>query len=197
MTGTPAGAVWAFHDAFNLPLRTVPSQVHPEESALRVRLQKEETRELEQAALERDLVEIADALADIVYVAYGSALTWGIDLDAVIAEVHRSNMTKLDADGKPLYRQDGKVVKGEQYEPPKIARVLGVDRGRHTLIVGTWSSKCGNCGRGCDPSEKSHETLLGHGVEPGERGCGVIFEYISSEYTGLDLTGCRPDLEPW
>ena len=75
--------------------------------------------------LERgDLVGIADALADIVYVAYGTALTYGIDLDAVLHEVHRSNMSKLGSDGKPLIREDGKVLKSERYFPPDIESVL-------------------------------------------------------------------------
>jgi len=60
----------------------------------------------------------------IVYVAYGAAIVYGIDLDAVFAEVHRSNMTKLDADGRVIYREDGKVLKSDRYTPPDIAGVL-------------------------------------------------------------------------
>lgn len=73
-----------------------------------------------------DTVEVADALADIVYVAFGAALEFGIDLNTVLAEVHRSNLSKLGADGKPIYREDGKVLKGPNYSPPDIPAVLGL-----------------------------------------------------------------------
>jgi predicted HAD superfamily Cof-like phosphohydrolase len=71
------------------------------------------------------LIGIADALADIVYVVYGTALTYGIDLDSAVREVHRSNMSKLGSDGKPLIRDDGKVLKSEQYFPPDLESVVG------------------------------------------------------------------------
>jgi predicted HAD superfamily Cof-like phosphohydrolase len=89
-----------------------------------VRLLEEEVEEFAAASAARDLVEIADALGDLVYVAYGSAVTYGIDLDAVLAEVHRSNMSKLDADGHPVLRSDGKVMKSDRYTPPDVAGVL-------------------------------------------------------------------------
>lgn len=73
-----------------------------------------------------DTVEVADALADLVYVAFGAALEFGIDLNAVLAEVHRSNLSKLGADGKPIYREDGKVLKGPDYTRPDIPAVLGL-----------------------------------------------------------------------
>lgn len=85
---------------------------------------EEEFGELIQAVAQRDLVAIADALADIVYVAYGTALTYGVDLDAVLHEVHRANMSKLDADGRPIRRADGKVLKSDRYSPPDVAAVL-------------------------------------------------------------------------
>lgn len=71
-----------------------------------------------------NLVAAADALADITYVTYGAADTWGFDLDAVVREVHRSNMTKLGEDGQPIRRADGKVLKGPAYEPPAIEPLL-------------------------------------------------------------------------
>jgi predicted HAD superfamily Cof-like phosphohydrolase len=74
-----------------------------------------------------DTVAYADALADLVYVAYGAAIEAGIDLNLVLREVHTSNMSKLDADGKPIYREDGKVLKGPNYSAPNIKAVLGVD----------------------------------------------------------------------
>ena len=78
---------------------------------------------------ERDTVEAADALADLVYVIYGMALETGIDLAAVLAEVQRSNMSKLGADGRPVYREDGKVLKGPGYFPPDVAGTLGMGSG--------------------------------------------------------------------
>jgi predicted HAD superfamily Cof-like phosphohydrolase len=87
-------------------------------------LLSEEVGELRDATATRDIVGIADALADIVYVAYGTAVTYGLDLDAVLAEVHRANMSKLDADGRPVLRADGKVLKSARYRPPDVAGVL-------------------------------------------------------------------------
>jgi predicted HAD superfamily Cof-like phosphohydrolase len=120
-----ASAVAAFHAAFGLPRSDRPTaDVSARVAALRVRLLSEEVEEFAAATEAGDLVAIADALADIVYVAYGSAVTYGIDLDAVLAEVHRSNMSKLDADGRPLLREDGKVLKSASYTPPNIADIL-------------------------------------------------------------------------
>jgi predicted HAD superfamily Cof-like phosphohydrolase len=120
-----AAAVAEFHAAFRLPVRQMPTaHIDPALASLRVALLKEETSEFVVAAGKGDLIGIADALADIVYVVYGTALAYGIDLDSVLREVHRSNMSKLDVDGKPLIRDDGKVLKSERYSPPDIARVL-------------------------------------------------------------------------
>ena len=74
-----------------------------------------------------DAFSVAEAVADIVYVVYGTALTYGIDLDSVLREVHRANMSKLGADGKPLLRQDGKVLKSDRYRPPDIAPIVSAD----------------------------------------------------------------------
>jgi len=74
----------------------------------------------------RDLVSAADALGDLEYVTNGMAVGMGINLPAVVKEIHRSNMTKLGPDGKPIYREDGKVLKGEGYEPPDLRTVLGL-----------------------------------------------------------------------
>ena len=123
--GGVASDVAAFHATFGLPRNDTPTADVPADlAALRVRLLAEEVEEFAVATDERDLVGIADALADIVYVAYGAAVTYGIDLDAVLAEVHRSNMTKLDADGRVLLREDGKVMKSDRYTPPDVASVL-------------------------------------------------------------------------
>lgn len=87
-------------------------------------LLEEEVKELSEASSSRDLVAIADALGDCVYVLYGTALTYGIDLDAVIAEIHRSNMSKLGPGRRPLLRFDGKVIKGPFYTPPDLAPIV-------------------------------------------------------------------------
>lgn len=75
---------------------------------------------------ETDLVEAADALGDLEYVTNGAAHGMGINLPVVVKEVHRSNMTKLGPDGKPIYRDDGKILKGENYEKPDLRKVLGL-----------------------------------------------------------------------
>jgi predicted HAD superfamily Cof-like phosphohydrolase len=120
--------VGEFHRAYGLPLRSRPTpEVGAAQIALRQALIEEEVGELAVAARAGDLVGVADALADIVYVAYGTAHVYGIDLDAVLDEVHASNMTKLGADGQPVRRADGKVMKGPGYRPPDIAAVLARD----------------------------------------------------------------------
>lgn len=124
-----AGQVGEFHRAFGLPVQELPTApVGPAQVALRQALIAEEVGELADAAAAGDLVGVADALADIVYVAYGTAHVYGIDLDAVLDEVHASNMTKLGADGRPVHRADGKVLKGPGYRAPDIAAVLAALR---------------------------------------------------------------------
>jgi predicted HAD superfamily Cof-like phosphohydrolase len=118
-------AVAAFHAAFDLPRRPLPhADVSSELAQLRVDLLEEEVGEFADATRDQDIVAMADALGDIVYVAYGAAVTYGIDLDAVLAEIHRSNMSKLDANGRPVLREDGKVLKSSRYRPPNVKRVL-------------------------------------------------------------------------
>jgi predicted HAD superfamily Cof-like phosphohydrolase len=120
--------VGEFHRVYGLPLRAAPTaDIGAEQVALRLALIEEEVAELRAAAAAGDLTGVADALADIVYVAYGTAHVYGIDLDAVLDEVHASNMTKLDEDGRPIRRADGKVLKGPRYRPPDISRVLRGD----------------------------------------------------------------------
>jgi predicted HAD superfamily Cof-like phosphohydrolase len=91
---------------------------------LRIKLINEEALEFEQASRSGDIVEVADALGDLLYVVYGAALEWGIPLDAVFTEIHRSNMTKVWPDGTVHYREDGKVLKPPSYSPANIAAVL-------------------------------------------------------------------------
>lgn len=123
--GEVQARVLEFHIAFDLPREPLPT-VHVADAIaqLRVRLLREEVEEFADAVEERDLVAIADALADVIYVAYGSAVTYGVDLDAVLMEVHRSNMSKLDAHGRPVLRDDGKVLKSDRYRPPNVGRVI-------------------------------------------------------------------------
>lgn len=118
-------AVTEFHRVFRLPMAAKPTvDVGDELAKLRVDLLVEEVGEFADATKRQDLVALADALGDIVYVAYGAALTYGIDLDAVLAEIHRSNMSKLDEHGQPIFRPDGKVLKSSSYSPPAVASVL-------------------------------------------------------------------------
>lgn len=105
---------------------SVVESVPREQSDFRQRILDEEVEELRAAASKNDIVSIADALADIVYVACGTAVTYGIPFDRVFAEVHRSNMTKFGPDG-PFLRDDGKIMKGPGYEPPDIAGSLARD----------------------------------------------------------------------
>ncbi|MER5770788.1 pyrophosphohydrolase domain-containing protein [Streptomyces sp. NPDC001985] len=124
MKQSPATLVQEFHRAFGLDTRAVPAQVPPELAAHRHDLLAEEVAEVEEVAVLGPLDSLAHELADVVYVAYGTALVHGIDLDAVLAEVHRANMSKLGPDGTPVRRADGKVLKGDHYQPPDVAAVL-------------------------------------------------------------------------
>ncbi|WP_217552906.1 MazG nucleotide pyrophosphohydrolase domain-containing protein [Streptomyces sp. GbtcB6] len=124
-TGTsPARLVREFHHAFGLDARTTPAEVSPELAAHRGELLAEEAAEVAEVAVDGPLDRLAHELADVVYVAYGTALVHGIDLDAVLAEIHRSNMSKLGPDGQVARRADGKVLKGEHYRAPDVSAVL-------------------------------------------------------------------------
>jgi len=91
---------------------------------LRCDLIKEELEELNQAIKDKDMKEVADALTDILYVTYGAGHAFGIDLDKCFDEVQRSNMSKLGSDGKPIYNDRGKVMKGPSYFKPDIGKIL-------------------------------------------------------------------------
>ena len=95
-------------------------------AALRVDLIDEELNELREATGKQDLVGIADALTDLLYVVYGAGHAYGINLDDCFAEVHRSNMSKLDDESQPIYREDGKVLKGPNYIPPDLGQIIGM-----------------------------------------------------------------------
>ena len=93
-------------------------------NSLRVSLINEELEELKKAISERDILEIADALTDLLYVTYGAGHAFGIDLDKCFNEVQNSNMSKLDENGKPIYNESGKVLKGPNYFKPDLSKFL-------------------------------------------------------------------------
>lgn len=117
--------VLEFHKVFECLINANPTLFGDENFLkLRVDLIDEEFRELKEAITNRDLVSIADALTDILYVTYGFGVSLGINLDAAFHEVHRSNMTKLDSNGQVIRRYDGKVLKGPNYTPPDLKTIL-------------------------------------------------------------------------
>ena len=113
-----------FHEAFGVPAYDTPRIPDKARKKLRRKLIREEYRELMRALRKNDLIGIADGGADLSVVVNGTMLEYGIDLDAVLEEVHRSNMAKLGDDGKPICREDGKILKPKGWQPPNIARVL-------------------------------------------------------------------------
>ena len=98
----------------------------PDENIVKLRLQliKEELEELEQALNDKNLLEVADALTDILYVTYGAGHSFGINLDVFFHEVQRSNMSKLDEDGKPIFNEYGKVMKGPNFSKPNLKQFI-------------------------------------------------------------------------
>jgi len=118
------GKAGEFMNVFGQQTLTKPTLPNFDLAALRLDLIQEEVDELREGLANQDIVEIADALTDILYVVYGAGHAFGIDLDKCYAEVHRSNMTKLDEDGKPLFREDGKVMKSSSYEPPNLSKII-------------------------------------------------------------------------
>ncbi|HEV2635066.1 MAG TPA: MazG nucleotide pyrophosphohydrolase domain-containing protein [Actinocrinis sp.] len=127
MNDSPARYLAEFHEVFDLTRQITPGPIDTDIAEVRQRLLDEETDEVAQAVQGGDLAEIAHELADVVYVAYGTALAYGIDLDAVLAEVHRANMGKLGPDGLPVVA-NGKVQKGPQFRAADVAAVLGLVR---------------------------------------------------------------------
>jgi predicted HAD superfamily Cof-like phosphohydrolase len=123
---TNSEMVGQFHAAFGVVEPDEPTYPVREVRVLRTRLIEEETNEVYEAVVGGNLADIAKELADLLVVTYGTARTFGIDIDAVFAEVHRSNMSKLDEDGKPIYREDGKVLKGPNYSEANLDAALGL-----------------------------------------------------------------------
>jgi predicted HAD superfamily Cof-like phosphohydrolase len=119
-------AVADFHNAFRIGNNQHPVVLSNEESLLRYTLMREENEEYLQAAQRGDLVEIADALGDQLYILLGTILRHGLQhkIEEVFDEIHRSNMSKLDENGQPIYREDGKVLKSALYFKPNIKSIL-------------------------------------------------------------------------
>lgn len=121
-----------FHDTFRCFMRQQPDARIPDpEIAVRLALMQEELDEYRLAAAQGDIVEVADALTDLLYVVFGTMIAHGLDQAAeeMFDEVHRSNMSKLDENGMPIYRADGKVLKSERFTGPDLIKILGKYQG--------------------------------------------------------------------
>ena len=118
-----------FMEAFGQEVLDVPTWPDFSTRELRLELIREEYEELEEAIENRDMTGVADALTDLLYVIYGAGHAFGIDLDACYTEVHSSNMSKLGEDGRPLKREDGKVLKGPNFFEPELEMILAQQKG--------------------------------------------------------------------
>ncbi|MEN8815369.1 MAG: nucleoside triphosphate pyrophosphohydrolase family protein [Nonlabens sp.] len=121
-------SVHKFHTAFKLGMNNSPvADITERRNKLRYELMKEENEEYLEAAQNNDLVEVADALGDMLYILCGTIIEHGMQdvIEDVFDEIQRSNMSKLGADGLPIYREDGKVLKGPSYFKPNFAPILG------------------------------------------------------------------------
>ena len=116
--------VKVFMETFGQMVRTKPQFPDDKTMKLRYDLIKEELNELEYAMKTKNLKEIADALTDILYVTYGAGFAYGIDLDKCFKEVQRANMSKLGEDGKPIFNEKGKVMKGPNYLEPNLKQFV-------------------------------------------------------------------------
>ena len=113
-----------FMETFGQMVKTKPQFPDEKTMQLRFDLIQEELNELEEAMKAKNLKEIADALTDILYVTYGAGYAYGIDLDKCFNEVQRANMSKLGKDGKPIYNEKGKVMKGSNYIEPNLKQFV-------------------------------------------------------------------------
>ena len=116
--------VGTFMKTFGQEVKTEPSFSSDKINKLRIDLIKEELEELQEAMKNSDLLEVADALTDILYVTYGAGHAFGIDLDKCFDEVQNSNMSKLDENGEPIYNEYGKVMKGPNYFKPDLSKFV-------------------------------------------------------------------------
>ena len=126
MDGTNFELVEDFMEAMGQEVNAIPAFPEEEIQRLRLDLIEEELDELHYAIDNKDMVEIADALGDLLYVVYGAGHAFGIDLDECFKEIHASNMSKLGPDGKPIKREDGKVLKPDTFFPPDLKSILGL-----------------------------------------------------------------------
>jgi predicted HAD superfamily Cof-like phosphohydrolase len=120
-------AVKLFHTSFKLGISETPRECLGENiNLLRYNLMKEENEEYLEAVQNKDIVEIADALGDMLYILCGTIIEHGLQhkIEEVFDEIQRSNMSKLDANGQPIYREDGKVMKGPNYAKPDFTKIL-------------------------------------------------------------------------
>ncbi len=127
MIEKPIAAVEKFHETYQLLSNHSPTVAIPEViKTLRYELMKEENEEYKEAVDNNDMMEVADALGDMLYILCGTIITHGMQhkISEVFEEIQRSNMSKLGLDGKPIYREDGKVMKGPNYFKPDIAKIL-------------------------------------------------------------------------
>ena len=114
-----------FMQTFGQEVKNRPAFPEEKIQNLRIKLIDEELKEFREAIKNKDIVEVADALTDILYVTYGAGHAFGIDLDKCFHEVQNSNMSKLDDNGSPIYNKDGKVMKGPKYFKPDLKKILG------------------------------------------------------------------------
>jgi len=121
---TNSEKVKEFMEAFGQEVKESPELADHKTACLRLKLILEEFEELEDAQAEGHLVGIADALSDLLYVVYGTAHTFGIPIDKCFEEVHNSNMSKRSVDGNPIFREDGKVLKGPNFYEPDLKGIL-------------------------------------------------------------------------
>lgn len=127
MIEKPINSVKKFHDAFNIDVSNSPTVNLPADKIeLRFKLMSEENKEYFEAAKNKDLFEIADALGDMLYILCGTILTHGMQhkIEEIFDAIQDSNMSKLGKDGKPIYRKDGKVLKGPNYFKPDLKKIL-------------------------------------------------------------------------
>lgn len=120
-------SVSQFHKTYKLAVREKPTVLVPKEQPiLRYDLMAEENKEYLEAAQNKDLAEVADALGDMLYILCGTILDHGLQhkIEEVFDEIHKSNMSKLDDNGKPIYRDDGKVLKGPNFSKPDLMKIL-------------------------------------------------------------------------
>ena len=127
MIEKPINSVKKFHDAFNIDVSDSPTVDLPlDKIELRFKLMSEENKEYFEAAKNKDLIEIADALGDMLYILCGTILAHGMQhkIEEIFDAIQESNMSKLGIDGKPIYRKDGKVLKGPNYFAPNLSKFI-------------------------------------------------------------------------